>query len=328
MNNASVIRDFDTAIRKAGGKFLRMTGRGHRRYSLGTMTIDMPTKGLEDGHMRKNIESEIKRALRTVKKESRHATKARSGHAKGKAAPSSRAQTHERNRRQADSDGRLSAETIALGNAQVAAAVVMEEEVLDGPHTSDAAGEASTPQEQVAALGVGTDGLGVADCDGRSPGSGRVEPSGPEVQERDVVGRLGSLEFPPIHGADTNTWPTCGREFKHAIHLGRHRTALHGAVSQRQKRLTAAGRATKTAPDGSTAPTKLMSPAPPGYELPRPILVAGTATMDRVVGLASQLAEAVRDLVTEYRLVRDENKGLTETLAAMEQAFGVMRSRR
>lgn len=82
------------------------------------------------------------------------------------------------------------------------------------------------------------------------------------------------------------------------------------------------------APPARTDKPLPVGPPPPGHAGPRPVLVAGTATMERVAALADELGRAARDLVTEYKLVREENARLTETLKEFERAFEALRGRR
>lgn len=126
------------------------------------------------------------------------------------------------------------------------------------------------------------------------------------------------------------------------MNLGRHRQARHGIAGVRQAKPTKVvdDQAAKVAPDHletvnksgwrfAEAPARPVLTGPPPLSMTRPTatLVAGTATMEKVAALAEALAAAARDLVTEYRLVREENTRLTEAVQQMERMFEGLRRR-
>jgi hypothetical protein len=50
-----------------GGYFVRRTGRGHRRFFLKGVYLDLPDEHEgEDSRLKKNIEAQIKRALQGI----------------------------------------------------------------------------------------------------------------------------------------------------------------------------------------------------------------------------------------------------------------------
>lgn len=63
---ANHAKELIARVEKAGGRFVRITGKGLRRYRLGTATVDIPMKGLEAGRLRQNIEAEIRRAIKAL----------------------------------------------------------------------------------------------------------------------------------------------------------------------------------------------------------------------------------------------------------------------
>lgn len=60
------VREMQNKVTRAGGVFVRVTGKGHRRYRLGETFIDVPMRGLEAGHLRANLDSQIRRAIRAM----------------------------------------------------------------------------------------------------------------------------------------------------------------------------------------------------------------------------------------------------------------------
>lgn len=147
----------------------------------------------------------------------------------------------------------------------------------------------------------------------------------------------------------------CGQGYARAVDKGRHLRQRHGvegasyqAKWSREKSLKEDGARrsapTKLAPDQANPLTetgnvsgwrqapvpnqpRLTAPAPLGMGVAKATLVAGTSTMERVAALAEALGAAARELVTEYRLVREENTRLTETVQQLERMFEGLKRR-
>ena len=63
---ANAVKDLTRLIESYGGRFTRMTGKGHRRFQIGHMFVDVPVRGLDSGRLRANMEAEIRRAARAA----------------------------------------------------------------------------------------------------------------------------------------------------------------------------------------------------------------------------------------------------------------------
>lgn len=285
-----VLKDLEARLRDADFKFVRVTGKGHRRWSRGSgrdvVTVELPTKGYEHGRQKKNVEAEVKRALRACGKAARPKPKRVEREAPFEISPTPEIEAQEEST----------------------------------PRTT----EEDAPRDEPAAVADGPDSVAARDSDLPS-----------DVSD---AGRARSDLGPPGHGeiglqADEQralTCEACGAEFERAIDLGRHKFQRHRirGVSERAARdhraklvsenVSQAGKLVwreATKPQDSGA-----SPSAKGA-----VLVAGTATMERVAFLAEALGAAARELVTEYKLVREENARLAQAVQQLDRTLGEIR---
>lgn len=314
-----VLKDFESRLRDAGGAFVRITGKGYRRWHLRNgkqvVIVDLPVRGYEMGHQKKNVEAEIKRALRACGKAMREEPK-RERRAEPAAAP---VQVAEESAAPSNGGGGGTAEADAARDADAIDA--------ERGHADAGRDEAGGPEPQSPGP------LGDEDADGNR--------AVPEADGQDVP-----------EGGPPFVCERCGQGYARAVDKGRHLRQRHGvegasyqAKWSREKSLKEDGTRRSapaklaevpvgqaaSGPGWRQAPVperpRLTAPAPLGMGAPKATLVAGTSTMERVAALAEALGAAARELVTEYRLVREENTRLTEAVQQLERMFEGLRRR-
>lgn len=278
--DTAILRELEGSLKEAGFKFVRQTTGGRRRWAHGSgpnvVVVDLPMKGYERGHMRRNVEVEVRRALRACGKIDRP--------------------------KKAPKEPRFEyVETTPAVEAQTESAPSVAEE--DAPRDEP-----------------------VVVADERAGGAGDPVPE----PEHDAEPPKTDSESTLVAGSAL-TCDLCGETFERAIYLGRHKFQRHGirGVSDRaaqQHRAKLAGEILE--PAGKLAWREVPKPAETVPSGRGAVLVAGTATMERVAALAEALGAAARELVTEYRLVREENDRLTKAVKQLDEMLEGLRGRR